>query len=53
MFLPKTTFVLIEVSMIIAVATIEADEAIASSDFLKIMGISSQKGANRRDSGQL
>ena len=37
----------------IAVATIEADEAIASSDFLKIMGISSQKGANRGDSGQL
>ena len=31
----------------IAVATIEA-----SSDFLKIMGISSQKGANRGDSGQ-
>ena len=37
----------------IAVATIEADEAIASSDFLKIMGISSQKGANRGDSDQL
>ena len=26
-----------------AVATIEADEAISSSDFLKIMGISPQK----------
>ena len=37
---------------VIAVATIEADEAIASSDFLKIMGISSQKGANRGDAGQ-
>ena len=36
----------------IAVATTEADEAIASSDFLKIMGISSPKGANRGDSGQ-
>ena len=36
----------------IAVATIEADEAIASSDFLKFMGISSQKGPNRGDSGQ-
>ena len=34
--------------MYIAVATIEADKAIASSDFLKIMGISPQKGANRR-----
>ena len=31
----------------IAVATTEADEAIASSDFLKIMGTSPQKGANR------
>ena len=29
--------------MCIAVATTEADEAIASSDFLKIMGISPQK----------
>ena len=38
---------------VIAVATIEADQAIASSAFLKIMGISSQKGVNRRDSGQL
>ena len=37
----------------IAVATIEADEAIALSDFLKIMGISHQKGANRGDSGQI
>ena len=36
----------------IAVATLEADEAIASSNFLKIMGISSPKGANRGDSGQ-
>ena len=34
------------VTDVIAVATIEADEAIASSDFLKIMGISSPKGAN-------
>ena len=39
------------IAKFIAVATIEADEAIASSDFLKIMGISSQKGANRGDSG--
>ena len=37
---------------LIAVATIEADEAIASSDFHKIMGISPKKGANRGDSGQ-
>ena len=36
----------------IAVATTEADEAIASSDLLKIMGISTLKGANRGDSGQ-
>ena len=36
----------------IAVATIEADEAIASSDFLKFMGISPQNGANCCDSGQ-
>ena len=36
----------------IAVATTEADEAIASSDFLKIMGISPPKGANQGDSGQ-
>ena len=33
-----------------AVATTEADEAIVSSDFLKIKGISNQKGANRDDS---
>ena len=32
-----------EVSRTIAVATTEADEAIASSDFLKIMGISPPK----------
>ena len=31
----------------IAVATTGADEAIASSDFLKIMGISPKKGATR------
>ena len=37
---------------VIAVATIEADEAITSSDFHKIMAISSPKGANRGDSGQ-
>ena len=37
---------------LIDVATIEADEAIASSDCLKIMGISPPKGANRGDSGQ-
>ena len=36
----------------IAVATTEADEAIASSDFLKIIGISPQKGANQGDSGR-
>ena len=36
----------------IAVATTEADEAIASSNFLKIMGISPPKGANRGDSGK-
>ena len=36
----------------IAVATTEADEAIASSDFLKLMGISPQTGASRSDSGQ-
>ena len=36
----------------IAIATIEADEAIPSSDFLKIMGISPQIGANRDDSDQ-
>ena len=36
---------------IIAIATTEADEDIASSDFLKIMGISPAKGANRGDSG--
>ena len=36
----------------IAVATIEADEAIASSDFLKIIGISCEKGASWGDSGQ-
>ena len=36
----------------IAVATTEADEAIASSsDILKIMGISPTKGANQDDSG--
>ena len=35
--------------MCIALATIEADEAI---DFLKIMGISSLKGVNQGDSGQ-
>ena len=39
-------------SQIIAVATIEADEAIASSDFLKIMGISPKKRASWGDSGQ-
>ena len=33
-------------------ATTEADEAIALFDFLKIMGISPRKGANRGDSGQ-
>ena len=32
--------------IVIAVATTEADKAIASSDFLKIMGISPQNGAN-------
>ena len=37
---------------IIAVATTEADEAIAWSDFLKIMGISPPKGASWGDSGQ-
>ena len=36
----------------IALATTEVDEAIASSDFLKIKVISNQKGANRGDSGQ-
>ena len=36
----------------IAVATTEADEAIASSDFLRIMGISPKKEANRGDFGQ-
>ena len=36
----------------IAVVTTEADKAIASSDFLKIKGISNEKGANRGDSGQ-
>ena len=36
----------------IAVATTEADKAIASSDFLRIMGISPRKGANWGDSGQ-
>ena len=36
----------------IAVATTEADEAITSSDFLKIMGIFPLKGASRGDSGQ-
>ena len=35
-----------------AVATTEADEAIASSDFLKIIGIAPQKGANLGDSCQ-
>ena len=36
----------------IAIATTEASEAIASSDFLKIMGISPPEGANRGDSDQ-
>ena len=36
----------------LAVATTETDEAIASSDFLKIIGISPIKGANRGDSCQ-
>ena len=36
----------------IAVATLEADEAIASSDFMKIIGIFPKKGATRGDSGQ-
>ena len=40
------------ISPTIAVATTEADEAIASSDFLKIIGISSPKGADWGDSGQ-
>ena len=31
----------------IAVATIEADEAVTSSDFLTIIGIALPKGANR------
>ena len=38
--------------MFIAVATTEADEAIASSDFLRIMGISPPKGTNRGDFDQ-
>ena len=35
------------------IATTETDEAFASSDFLKIMGYSPQKGANRGDSAVL
>ena len=44
--------VALNIAPAIAVATTEADEAITSSDFLKIMGISFQKGANWGDSGQ-
>ena len=38
--------------IIIAVATIEADEVIASSDFLKSWVFLPPKGVNRVDSGQ-
>ena len=38
--------------VIMAVATTEADEAIASSDFLNIMAMSLPNGANQGDSGQ-